>query len=345
MKILFDAHTFGLNKTGIESYPRSLATHLKENKTTNVTLYSAETPFPQQGIGRILYGFEGAIKLYNPDLIHVHNFAPLRHTIPTVTTVYDLCFRKCPTTYSLKNRIAFSLLFEKSIHNSDRIICISHEVKKMLIHFYRVDSEKIDVIYPAADSNFEQQSQKTHKFNPLTPYFLVVGDINKRKKTDEIIQAYETLLSTHNHIKLVFVGPKTDEYVRKFPHLGNNLIGLGYLDKTELPSLYAGARALIYNSICEGFGLPLIEAMNTATPVICRDIPIFKEVAETSALYSKNVNELSAQMSKVLSEDTYRSLSKESSLRSKAFSWDNTIQATINTYEKAYNTFHTKKRN
>ena len=168
------------------------------------------------------------------------------------------------------------------------------------------------------------------KFGINNKYFLVVGNVDHRKQPHKIINAFNQLLKKNPNILLVFVGPN------KLKIKSNkNIKILNYVHDDSLNFLYNGSIALIFLSLCEGFGLPIVEAMATKIPVICNDIPVFQEVADRSALFVKNEQKLYQAMKKVFENKNLRI--KYSNLcyqRSQFFSWDKTAKETIKVYQR-----------
>jgi glycosyltransferase involved in cell wall biosynthesis len=333
MKILLDTHMLNFKQTGTERYWKKLSSHLK--KIPNLTIFKYNET-PNNGFYRIFFGFQKAIKKYEPDLIHVQNFTPWKKTILIVNTVHDLCFEICPQTFSLKSIFAFKFFFKRSLKLSDAIICPSNCTKQQLINYYQINPKKIFVIYEAADPVFHFIKNKikvkkylTKKFNLTNEYFLVVGNIEKRKLSQEIAETFENFSQNFPNINLVFVGPNKLNFKEK-----NNIRILGYVNDNDLNYLYNGAIALIYLSLCEGFGLPLVEAMTTKTPIICSKIPVFEEVCDKAVLFVKDKNELLEKMIKIYQDkQLQKKYAQLSFKRSKFFSWKKAAKQTFKIYE------------
>lgn len=359
MKILFDAHMIGQKQTGIERYWKNLIENLeKESKKTEIILYSNLNkntlksyssfsfyiPLFKNGLYRILFGFYNAESKFEPDIVHVSNFSSFIKRVPVVTTIHDLGFKLYPGFFSLKSRLAFNIFLKHSLDSSSAIICVSNSVKKELVKFYPKIKNKVYVIYEAADDIFKFIPKKEtvnsylkQKFNLKPKYFLVVGNIQKRKDPISIIDAFSLLKEKYPELQLVFVGKNMmqNKIEEKYPELikSNKLIFLGYTTDEELNYLYNGTIALIFNSFYEGFGLPILEAMTCKTPVICTDIAIFREIASNSAIFVKNKSELYRSMNNIYSNPSLRiKYSKLSYKKSKQFSWKKTTRQTLNIY-------------
>ncbi len=338
MRILLDTHMLGKQETGNERYWKNLSQAIAKYKKVEVLNYSPEL---NNGLYRIFLGFDKAIKRFRPDLIHVQNFAPFNKTVPLVTTVHDLCFKSYPRLFNLKTNLAFQFFFKRSLEQSDAIICVSNETKKQLLRAYKINERNIFVIYEAADKCFKYLEDKKgvalkllKKFSLTGKYFLVVGNIQSRKLPYETIKAFKAIKENFTDINLVFVGHN------KLGIKQTNRIKIfGYVTDEELNLLYNGSVGLIYLSLCEGFGLPIIEAMTTKTPVVCSNIPVFREVVGyNNALFVKNNRELVGALAILLKNKIIR---KKYSLlgykRSKFFSWEKTARETLKVYNWVLN--------
>lgn len=347
MHILFDAHPITNQPTGIGRYCFNLIKNLQKTlpKDSKISLYQhkgQEHIFPnlnkfvfpiKNGLARSMIGFDLAIEKLKPDLIHSTTLSPLLKTIPQVITVHDICFHTHPEKYSLKTRLAFKLLFNRSIVQADIIICPSKTVKKSLTKYFKVSPNKIHVTYEAPQKIFQQkqskiQIQKTlNKYKIHKPFFLVVGDMHQRKNSSSIIQTFQKFNSTHPNTTLIFVGPSQQK-----PQ-NNNIIYTGYISDQKLSHLYQSTQALIFNSTCEGFGLPIIEAMSGGCPIICSDIPVFQELYKNSCIYFNNSHDLTSHIIAMLTnKKLHQKYSKLSLKHAQNFSWKIIAQQTLKTY-------------
>lgn len=360
MKVLLDGHMLGQQKTGIERYWKNLITEL-QNCNVDLCIYSNRpkdeilklynfkrisfyTPFISNGLYRILFGFSKAIQFFKPDLIHVNNFGPILKTIPTITTVHDLCFLSHPQTFSLKSQIAFQLFFKKTLYDSDQIISVSNTVKNQLIQFYNLNPVKIHTIHEAVDPAFKHiknqnniRSILNHKFKIYKKYFLVVGNIEARKNIIPIIRAFLHVQSQIPNIQLVFTGNNLlqKELAVYKTQIQKNIIRiLNFISDYDLNILYNGAESIIFNSFCEGFGLPLVEAIACKTPIVCNDISIFREIAGPYANYIKSELEMSEIIQKILIDKTLKKqYSKLTKKKKNVITWKYVAQETFNIYK------------
>ena len=354
MKILLDAHMLGQKETGNERYWKNLALSLaKFINPKNIILYSnlpkeklpekfqkftVFTPKFKNGLYRIFFGFNQAIKKFKPDLIHAQNFAPFKKIIPIVNTVHDVCFKTYPKTFSTKSKIAFGIFFNSSLKKSDAVIVPSNFVKNMLLKYYPfLSGKKIFVTYEAGDLVFKYIKNKNKvkkflkkRFNISDSYFLVVGNIEPRKRPKEIIEAFKKILKKYPKTLLVFAGPNKLKMKEE-----KNIRILEYVSDQELNYLYNGALALVYFSLCEGFGLPLVEALKTKTQIICSDIPVFREIMKDIGLFAKDKKQLIQKMFFVLYLDKNK-IKRHFHIKSFNLFWKKTAVNTLKIYKKIY---------
>ena len=331
----------GQKETGNERYWKNLSGAFSKNKN-GYEFYNYKQS-SRNGLYRIMRGFNNEIKSLKPDIIHVQNFTPFVRSVPIVNTVHDLCFKSCPDSFGIKTKLAFKFFFKHSLNLSDAIICVSESTKKNLLKYYKVDKSKVFVIDEGVDPIFKYIKNKLKvknllkdRFEISRDYFLVVGYKGKRKRADRIIENFKELIKTNKNIQLVIIGPEDSLFDKQYQDLViyNRLKILNYVSDDDLNLLYNGALSLINYSSCEGFGLPIIEAMRCKTPVICSDIPVFREITDNKAVFVKNEKSLSLAMINFLENERLRTkFSLLGYRRSKFFSWDKTAKQTLKVYK------------
>lgn len=250
-------------------------------------------------------------------------------------TVFDLIHEKF---YSLERVKKYKDEKIRALKKSDFIICISENTKKDLIEYYNVSEKKIKVIYLAGLVK-KNKEFKLEKFSNK-PYILYVGNRHGYKNFEIILHAVKSNNEIKNNFQLFFFGggnfsKKEIETFKKynfepeqFKHIGDNEQLLG--------SLYSKAFCLIYPSLYEGFGLPVLEAMENNCPVLCSNTSSLPEVGGDAVEYfdPKNKESLICSLKNIILSNTYReNLIKKGYLRSKIFSWNNTALLTSEVYK------------
>lgn len=266
--------------------------------------------------------------------------------IINITTVHDF-------TYEY-----FSNGFTKRIHHqqkgraikhSKKIICVSQNTKDDLLKFYpQIKEEKIKVVYNGVSEDYYPLLQiETNPINKFIPfqskeYILYVGDRRSNYKN------YKMLIEACQIVKmpLVIVGggefSKYEESMLKLKLGANQYIQLNGITNVQLNQLYNHAAFLVYPSLYEGFGIPIIEAQKAGCPVICSNQSSIPEVAGKGAFV---INEISAsKIAEILHQNKSRSeetasIIKQGFLNAQLFSWDKCYQQTKQVYSEIYSTY------
>jgi glycosyltransferase involved in cell wall biosynthesis len=278
----------------------------------------------------------GAILFHGMD-----GFLPyaLRRRDRCVATVHDLGWQVHPELYNRRLRLMYGALFPWVVHRADRFIAVSRYTADDLIRRAGVAASKIDVVYHGLDPVFTTGDVATPPAGE-TPYLLAVGGVSPRKNTRRLIEAFARWRGRGGRgagYRLLITGTSLDgEFMRNgAPPDGVSL--LGYVDKAELPRLYAGAAAFVYPGIYEGFGLPIIEAMACGAPVVTSSTGAAPEIAGGAALIVDpfDVASLEAGLERATLPDEavrLRTLGRE---RARAFRWEAAAQATLAVYRRA----------
>lgn len=212
--------------------------------------------------------------------------------IKSIVTIHDIIFLVHPEFYPLIDRKLYTLKFFNAIRQADKIIAISNCTKKDIIRYGKVEEEKIEVIYQPCSKKFSQNldTQKSklikQKYNLFDEFILNVGSIEKRKNILLCIKAIEN----KENINLVIVGKWTkyckeiETYIEKH-HLNNRIKIFHNISNEDLPYFYDMAKFFIYPSIYEGFGLPLIEAIQMNKAVIAAKGSCLEEAGGDNNIY------------------------------------------------------------
>lgn len=255
----------------------------------------------------------------SPVLFHgLVNVLPLHCPCPSVVTVMDLSFVKTPDAVPWVRRTYLKILCARSVDQADRVIAISQATADDLIRHYHVAASKIDVIHVPVDPSFSPRARKDDSAIrsqlqlPLR-FLLHVGTLEPRKNLGWLLQAFavwqEKAKDSEVHLVLAGSAGWQDEHRRlqgmaQELGLSDRVHFLGYVPADSLGSLYRAALACLFPSRHEGFGMPLLEAMACGTPVLCSDIPSYREIAQDCALYfqTDNARTFESQMNALLSE-------------------------------------------
>ncbi len=347
MRIGFDAKRAYHNFSGLGNYSRDIIKHLinqfpehdyflyspKPNQKAKLDflgLNNVQERLPKTAFDKTfksLWRSIGLEKHLLNDKIEIYhglsNEIPKRKSkdIKYVVTIHDLIFKRFPEIYKAADRKIYDTKFKYAVNNADLIIAISEQTKRDIIEFYGIKSEKIKVLYQTCHHNFKKEytvgekEQVRVKFNLPDEFILNVGTIEKRKNLKTIVKSLALLNPTTS---LVVVGKKTDYYQEVLKEI--EMFGLTkrvhFLENVsieELPLIYQLANVFVYPSIFEGFGIPIIEALYSGTPVISSKGGCFGEAGGEKSIYvdPKNENELAAAINKILTDKVLSDEMKE----------------------------------
>lgn len=284
------------------------------------------------------------IKLRNQNISLLYSTVPEGVLFPCVNqiiTIHDLIPVKFPELFpKLKYHYYYNLPL--LLKNSRALICDSESTKKDILSFYKVHDKQVYVIPVGYDKKkFKPQERGiVKKKYGFTNYILYVGDLRPYKNLERSIEAFNSLKL--KDFKFVIVGKKD---LRFYPalqkkvedlSLKEKVLFMGYLPDEDLPSLYSEAAALIFPSLYEGFGLPLLEAMACGCPVITSNTSSLPEVCEEAAFYVDpySIDSIAEGIFKVVTTPSLRTLLiKKGFERVPYFSWEKTAGEVLNVFD------------
>lgn len=267
------------------------------------------------------------------DVFHSSDWAQPPSRAYKVTTIHDLAPLRFPKISHPKIVSAHRARLGWVKKEVDKIIAVSEFTKREIMKLLGIEEEKIAIIYEAPDPDLKRVNKdgilnikRKHKING--DYLLVVG-ADPRKNIPAAIQAFKQVKKRMTGLNLVIVG-RPWEKVPKTP----GVIILGHVKRQDLVALYSGARALVYTSLYEGFGLPILEAMQVGCPVVTSNISSMPEVAgDAAVLVDPRVpEEIAKGIEKVLSDR--KMWIKKGEKRASEFSWEKTAKQTLKIYKR-----------
>jgi glycosyltransferase involved in cell wall biosynthesis len=264
----------------------------------------------------------------------------LRRRDRCVVTVHDLGWQAHPELYDRRLRVMYSALFPWVRRRADRFISVSQYTADDLIRRAGVPASKIDVVYHGLDPVFAAPDRTRPASAEGGPYFLAVGGVSPRKNTRRLITAFSRWRerkSDRREHRLLITGTSLDrEFMQDSAGLPAGVSLLGYVDKAQLPGLYANAAAFLYPGIYEGFGLPIIEAMACGAPVVTSRTGAAPEIAAGASILVDpfDVRSIEDGLEQVTRAEEAERLRQLGSERARQFNWQTAAEATIEAYRR-----------
>ncbi len=347
MIIGFDAKRAFSNKSGLGNYSRDIIRGLQnlypENQyhlfTPNAETSLLETQYQKnivepKGIYKLFPSLWRSVKMGNdisllkPDIFHgLSNELPMnidKCNCAKIVTIHDLIFKKLPNLYPAADRHIYDKKFRFACNAADKIIAVSNQTKMDIIEFYNIPEEKIEVVYQTCNKTFEKKLDDSdlqmvkQKYNLPDRFLLNVGTIEKRKNVLNIVKA---LYYFDIKVPLLIVGRKTSYYkeIEKYAaehNILDRIIAPDNIPNEDLPAIYQLSDIFIYPSVYEGFGIPVIEAQMSGTPVITSEYGSTLEGSGGAALL---INPLNPKSIGIAIKAIYDSARIRNELRDKGF--------------------------
>jgi glycosyltransferase involved in cell wall biosynthesis len=357
--VLVDGDTVGRGRTGDESYTVNLlrelpaaapelsfATSLRDPSDLPADVPDAVRRLPlnvPSPYRRIPFAFPSLARRESAALAHLHYFVPPRLRCPAVVTVHDISYARAPELFSGRDRMLFRFV-SGSLRRAASVIAVSEFTRTDVIDRYELDPGKVTAIPNGVAGRFQPlagaEARVHARFGIDRPYMLCVGALQTRKNVPLAIEAYARQMGRGTDCELVVAGGDRggrldvlDAILRT--RLTGRVHLLGHVEDAEMPSLYSAARALVFPSLYEGFGLPALEAMASGTPVIASNTTGLAEVVGDAGLTVDpgSVEELAEAMSRILGDEQLRERLVAAGLdRAARFTWARAAGDTARVY-------------
>ena len=340
MNIGYEAKRVFHNKTGLGNYSRDLIRILNAEfpnnnyflynpkvarnelfEVNNVTIFEKNPNSFFYKKFKNIWRQKGVIKDLIKDKIEIfHGLSGelpsglRKSNIKSVVTIHDLIFMRYPEFYSFFDRKIHIYKFRKAARQANVVIAISEQTKADIIQFLDIPESKIKVIYQGCQNVFkesysdQEKELVSKKFNLPNEFILNVGTIEARKNILTVVKAI-TNIDTH----LIIVGGETSytTEIKKYileNNIENKIIFLKGLSSKELAIVYQLATIFVYPSLFEGFGIPIIEALYSKTPVITTNSGVFPEAGGADSVYvdPNNIHEMQEKIQLLLTNEKLR---------------------------------------
>ena len=343
MRIGFDAKRAFYNNTGLGNYSRDVVRILskfypdnfyflytpKEKKNSRLNFINnrvntfVRTPFSFLGnLFKKYWRTSNIVKDLQQDGIDIYH--GLSHELPlgiektnikSVVTIHDLIFIRYPHLFSSIDRKIYHKKFQSACKRANKIIAISHQTKNDIIEFFGTDENKIEVVYQGCNNVFQSKIPKKRieeickKYNLPEKFILNVGTIEERKNLLTILKSIKELPKQH----LVVIGNgkeyknKCLQYIREH-NLQDRVSFLSGIESEEMAAIYQKSEIMIYPSVFEGFGIPILEALFSKTPVITSQGGCFSETGGEHSIYINplSVSEITSAITKITTDTNLR---------------------------------------
>lgn len=330
LHIAYDAKRAFFNRSGLGNYSRDLIRLISQHYPDNeYYLFKPKDeeriPFeinentsvitPQSSISKRfaslwrMLGISFVLKNHPIQIYHgLSHDLPFRinkSSVKSVVTIHDCIYKRFPKLYDRFSPFVYTLKQKYACKMADSIIAISEQTKQDIIFYYNVPEEKIKVVYQGCNKSFyhpktdEEKEGIKAKYQLPERFILNVGTIEERKNLLGILKA---LVEGNIDMPVVALGPKTKYFETVDAYAKQHKLDVRFIHNanfSELPAIYQLAEVFIYPSKFEGFGIPILEALNSKTPIITTKGGVFPEVGGDAALYVEYGNE--KQMAKTIS--------------------------------------------
>lgn len=371
MKLLFDANPLLGKKTGVGYLTESLVETFSEGYGDEIEItghyfnflglkdesgliqsnrikYKRSIFFPTKVINLLRKtGIELPYELFTKTKADIHLFTnfvsmPSLYKTRSALFIHDLSFIDLPQYVSTKNGEFLRRFVPISLNRADDVFTISEFTKKRIIEEYGYE-KNINVIPVPPEPVEDADTRELERFNIPDKFLLFVGTLEPRKNIQNLLDAYPGIYEKTG-FSLVLAGGKgwNDEDIdQKINDLKNKhlpLITTGYVTTPERTALYKNATLYIQPSHYEGFGMPILEAMQQGAPVACSDIPVFKEVAADAAIYfdQNDVNDIENKIVSLIKSGDLEKLKELSLARIKEYpTWKDVAKIVYKNFVKS----------
>ncbi len=332
--VVVDADVLGRKRTGDETYVRNLLRELPPFAAEAGLDVAAVTRRPDlvpAGVRavelqarsqelRLAWSLPRLLGRLGAALVHMQHALPLRSPCPAVVTIHDLSFERDPSVMGRRDRVVFRRVVPRAARRAARVLTVSERTRRDLVELYGLPASRVVVTPNGVDPAFHPGDRGERG------YLLAVGAVQERKNQLAALEAANEV-----GLPLVIAGPAKDAQVAERLRSGGARLE-GYVTEERLADLYRGAECLLQTSTYEGFGLPVLEAMASGTPVVTVPDEALVEVAGGAAVVVEET-ELANGIRRALAEREH--LARAGLERARAFSWAETARRTVQVYREA----------
>ena len=276
--------------------------------------------------------------------VQPYGFCSLTSRVPQLLMVHDISFKHFPKQVAWHQQLYYQWGTPKFLKKAKQILTVSEFSKKDILAHYPIQEDKIAVVDGAARENFAPMKWTDKVATKIAysggvEYFLFIGGIHPRKNLMQLLKAFSLFKKWQkSNMKLLVAGRLAWHYEDLIEKLKtykyrDDVVMLNYVSDEQLAKITASAYALVYPSLYEGFGLPILEAMQSGVPVICSNVSSMPETAGNAALLTdpNDTDSIAKQMLALYKDESLRNQLIESGLlRAAEFSWEKTADQVWN---------------
>ena len=259
--------------------------------------------------------FTREVKRLLPDLVmSPYHDVRIPKGVQSIITVHDLCLEEMKAVYPSRVRAYYLTMLRRNLRRATHVMTVSQTSRDKLVHQYGVAQAHISVVYNSVPAGFGQPTdaktitdfKRSHSLGGR--FVLYTGGSEFRKNTERLGHAFAKLVQTETNLTLLVTGLADQRWKSILDQLPlgtkEKIVFAGKLSDADLSTAYAAADAVVYPSLCEGFGRVCLEAMEAGTPIACSDLPVMREVAGDYACWFDPFDNLSivAAIEKALAE-------------------------------------------
>jgi glycosyltransferase involved in cell wall biosynthesis len=370
MRIAFDGTTLRPGRTGVGYYTEHLLHHLAGAASDDELVVVSNRPVDttralpprvhvissQWRVPRMVWMQTLAPRLLRglqPAVVHFTNgMIPLASSVPTVVTIHDMSLTLYPRYHPARRVLLNRPFVDLAARRADAIITVSQSAKRDIVRLYGLSPERVHVVHEAAAPSFRpvtdrvQLNRVRHRYGLADRFILYVGTIEPRKNLPTLIDAFAARSKSGDLAhQLVCAGPygwlsrDLEARIERL-QIPRAIRFIGYVDFNDLPALYSLAEMFVFPSLYEGFGLPVIEAMASGSPVVAGPVAAVTEVAGGAIEQVEHLDAVTLGESLVaLAHDASKRehLKQLGLARARTFSWERAARETLDVYRRAIN--------
>ena len=365
MRLGIDAsRAVSVRPTGTEGYAYHLTQALlplAEKRRHQVALYfnrppspglfptTAHTQFVTLPFPRLWTHLRLAMELHRrpPDVFFTPaHVIPVTYRGPSAATVHDIGYHYFPQTHTRRQVAYLRWSTRHNARRSRRVFADSQATRDDLIRVYGIDVNKIEVVYPGVNPDLAPVRDASRlqavreKYGISDPYLLYLGTLQPRKNLARLVEAFAAAKVEHHLVlagKHGWLAHVIEEAVASLPPAASGRIHLsGFVDEEDKAALISGATGLVYPSLYEGFGFPIVEAQRCETPVLCADSSSLPEVAGAGALLvdATDTEALAAAIERLAGDEVLRTrLVDAGQVNAQRFTWERAAEQVLTALE------------